>query len=54
MALPKGYTLCRLRDISFITTKEFKTKFCASEAARKFLHHLIITADTTLPLSHFP
>lgn len=54
MALPKGCILCRLQDISFIMTNEVKTKFCASDAVKKALHHLIISADTDVPLSHFP
>jgi len=52
MALPKGCTLCRLQDISFITTKEGKTKICVSQSARKDLYHSIISTDTTLPWRH--
>lgn len=46
--------LVRTSDISFITTKEVKTKICASKSARKYLYHLIISSDTTLPLRHLP
>lgn len=33
----------------FITTKEVQTKICTSKSTRKYLYHLIITTDTSLP-----